>query len=465
MRTGLFNSIVKIESLAAILLILTIALLIVYQTFTRELTVDAQAVNWSTQTSDDRGNGGSSFTEDLSSSDELSFSYTTQDNSKQSYAVFLISPPAEEMLLDLDWFTEITIQARAIGERKQQFLIYLRDRPEHLVPDGDPSTSKYNEAFFELTEQTQSILLPRECFVVPRWWIAEKAILPEDASPSFSNFEFIEIAVCIPNQANSGVVVIEKIGFRGPWIPPVKFYKLLLSIWSLLALPMSFKVFQNIRKKRAIRRVRRNQVAHQESGSKQDLQSTTCKSGTSDTIEVEIYDELSGLPTNFGLQGAIDAALRDVRNGETQANIILVDIDDMQRQNQINGMSAGNELIRQIASILEKNIPESHTVGRWRDDKFLIVCHGTDRDQSRELACNLRRRVDEGTTATCSFGVHQLNPINSFEEAFERATRCIQEAKFNGKNKVVLLNLRSTMIPLESSGSAMAGLSSSEHLI
>lgn len=466
MKTGLFHSIVKIESLAAILLLLTILLVIAQQTLTRELSVDPKIGNWTTHCSDDRANGGKSFTEDLSSSDALSFSYRTQDNDQISYAIFRVTPPYEEQggneeeqrneeerkneerTLDLNWFTEVKIRARAEGEEKQQFLIYIRDQPAHFVSDGDPTASKYNEAFIELSEQTQSISLPRDCFVVPRWWVTKKSVVPQDAATSFSNVKQIEIAVCHPNQANSGLVVIEEISIRGPLISPINFYKLLFCIWSLLSIPLCVSLYASIRKAIAIRKIRRNQVALQESGSRADMQATTAKAKSSDTKELLRHDELTGLLTSFGSQEAIDEALKAVRNGNAQANIILVDIDDMDVFNRTSGMSAGDALIRQIAGVIETNLPEGNSVCRWKDDKFLIVCHGNGRDESRKLACALRKCIDEETSATCSFGVHQLNPINSFEEAYERASKCVQEAKFNGKNKVVLFNLRSTMAPI-----------------
>lgn len=458
MKTGLFHSIVRIESLAAILLVVTILLVIAYQTLDREMVLDAQTENWTTHCTDDRSNGGSSFTEDLSTSDAWSFSYTTQDTDRNSYAVFLISPPDDDSFLNLDWFSEITIRARAEGEDRQQFLLFLRDRPEHFDPEGDASSFKYNEAFIELTEQSQSIALPRECFDVPRWWISEQSILPKDASPSFSNLQWIELAVCCPNRANSGVVTIDDICFRGPLISPNSFYKLLFGTWSLLSIPLCIRFFSNIKKARAIRRIRLNQIAQQESGSKENFEAKKTKSKSSDTVEVQTIDELTGLLTKFGMQGVIDVALQEVRNGNTQANIILIDIDDMERLNRTNGMPAGDEMIRHIAGVIDENLPDGLKVCRWSGDKFLVVCHGIDRDESRKLACALRKCIDEETSATCSFGVHQLNPINSFEEAYERASKCVQEAKFNGKNKVVLFNLRSTAAPIASNNGPLTNL-------
>ncbi len=465
MNSGLFHSIAKIESLAAILLAITILLGLSYQTLQRELVIGAQTSDWNTSCSDDRRRGGASFTEDLSTPDAMSFSYATQDDGRHSFAIFLISPPNEETL-DLDWFTDVTITASAEGKEKQQFLLYLRDRPQHFIADGDGSSSKYNEAYFELTSQAQTISLPRDCFVVPRWWITEKSVLPEDASPSFSNLEWIEISVCHPNETNSGVVVIDEIRFRGPLITPVNFYKFLFGIWSLLSLPLCVKLYTDVKKARAIRRVRLNQVAKQDSESKTDVMAIAGRGkSAADTQELERYDELSGLLSSFGIQDAIDEALTEVRNGQTQANIILVDIDDMEMLNRTKGMPEGDAMIRQIGGIIEENLPDGHKVCRWNDDKFVILCLGEARDESRILACDLKKLIAEKTSATCSFGVHQLNPINSFEEAYERAAKCVQEAKFNGKNKVVLFNLRTAANPITINYNDPLGQSPTSNLV
>jgi len=454
MKNGLLHSIVKIESLAAILFVLTIVLVVVFQTFTREFTIDAQTANWMTEASDDRQHGGTSFTEDLSSENEFSFSYRTEDTNLTSFAVFLLSPATEDSVLDLDWFTEVTMKARAKGEGKQQFLLYLRDRPDHLTDNEDSTTCKYNEAFVQLTEQSSSISLPRDSFVVPRWWVAEKAVVPEDVSATFSHVEWIEIAVCNPSQANSGVVVIEEICFRGPLITPAIFYRILFGTWGLLAIPLCFQVFLRMKKTRAIRRIRQNQAAQQKSPSKTDLSISSSDKRNSDTIELQRTDELTGVLTNFGMQDAINEALQAVRNGEAKASIILVDIDDMELINRAHGMATGDALIIQVSEILKEGTARGLTIGRWKDDKFVVICLGQDRVEAKDVACLLRKRIDEETTATCSFGVHQLNPINTFEEAYDRASKCIQEAKFNGKNKVVLFNLRTSIAPFPNSAAA-----------
>lgn len=449
MKTGLFHSIARIESLAAILLLMTIGLAIAYQSLTQELVVNAQTENWTTSCGDDRSNGGKSFIEDLSDSEAFRFSYTTEKNDRTSYAVFLISPPGEDGGFDLDWFSEIKIRARAEGTPRQQFLIHLRDRPDHFSGDDNDSRSyKYNEALMELSQQPQTITLLRDNFMVPRWWVAEKSVLPKDASVSFSNIQWIEIAVCRANHENSGVVVIDEISFHGPMISTENFYSLLAGIWSLMAIPLCFRIYSSLKKARTIRRIRRDQMAQQESGSKADFAPPAALAKTSDTGEILRNDELSGLLTSFGIQDDIDSALQAVRSGNDQANIILIDIDDLEMLNRTSGRAAGDEVIRQVASVIKENLSEGQTACRWSDDKFLIVCKGRGRDDSRKFACHLRKQIEEETPTTCSFGVHRLNPINTFEEAYQRATKCVQEAKFNGKNKVVLFNLRSTSAPI-----------------
>lgn len=440
MKTGILQTLLKVESLAAILLLATVVFIIAFHCARREFSINRQSVDWGSEVSDDRKSGGSSFAEDRSDENDLKFFYRTEDSGGEAYAIFLLVPQAEGRPRDLDWFEDVKIKAYVEGSEPQQFLLLLRERVEHLLVEDDYSSRKYNEAYFELTNQPQTITIPRESFQVPRWWVAQRAVMPEDSSPTFRNFEWIELAVCYPNKASSGTVVIQEISFTGPIIPPVDFYRGLFGIWFLLAVPLCIRFVTNAKKARAIRRVRLNQVAQLEA--KTDEFQCAERVSFSDTVEIQRYDELTSLLTAFGIRDAIDEAIQAVRNGDDRANIILFDVDDMDLLNETKGNSVGDALLRQIAEITSRTLPESHSVARWSGDKFLIVCHGQNRAESKDLACQLKKLIETETSSTCSFGVHQLNPINSFEEAFERASSCVREAKFNGKNKVVMLNLR-----------------------
>ena len=444
MKNLKIQSNLKIELLAAILFLVTVVFVIAFNCFQRELNISAQSLNWKSYVADDRQVGGSSFTENLSDESQLKFAFETQDTTEAAYALFLLMPENEASSTDLSWFKEIAIKAHVEGAAPQQFLLVLRDQVDHLFSEDDSSSMKYNESYLELTNKPQTITITKDSFSVSRWWVVEKATQPKDTSPSFNNFKWIELAVYDPHKASSGTVVIDSVTISGPIIPPVDFYRGLFGIWFLLALPLCTRFYLNGKKKRSIRRFRRNQES--ETGGKSGSCQSKIKTKTiiSDTSEIQSRDMLTGLPNRFGIRDEIDEATQAVRRGEEQANVILFDVDDLKLLNKSQGDAEGDKLLQQIASIAKAALPPKHSLARWGDDKFLILCLGQSREDSKNLACEIRRQIEIETSSTCSFGVHQMNPINHFEEVFDRVSKCVCEAKFNGKNKVVLFNLRAT---------------------
>ena len=440
MKIQNFRSVLKVESLAAILFLVTIVFVIAFHCFQREYEVNAQSADWQSHAVDDRSVGGDSFVEDLSDKSRLKFAFETHDTQKDAYALFLMMPENLEATKDISWFQNITIKAHVEGPESEQFLFILRDKVKKLYSPDDSSSMKYNQTLIELTNKSQTITIPRASFHVPRWWVIEKAAKMSDTAPTFNHFTWIELAVCNPRKASSGTVVVDSISFAGPIVAPVDFYRGLFGIWFLLAVPLCTRFYLNSQKTRSIRRSRRLQEAQIESRSEKGQSKNVLP--IDDTVEIEDHDLLTELPNRFGIRDEIEEAIQAVRKGEDQANVILLDVDDMKTFNVSQGEDAGDKLLQQIATIARAALPPGHSLARWEDDKFLILCLGQSRADSKELACEIRRQIENQTSSTCSFGVHQMNPINNFEEVFERASKCVEEAKFHGKNKVVLFNFR-----------------------
>ena len=440
MKTKKLQFFLKTESLAAILFLVTIVFVIAFQCLEREYNVSANSANWQSHAVDDRNIGGNSFTENLSDESQFKFAFETQDTDERAFAVFLLMPENPEARTDLSWFQNITIKAHAEGDQPQPMLFILRDQVEHLYSVDDSSSMKYNESFIALTNEPQTITLSKDSFQVSRWWVLEKAARPDDMATSFNNFAWIELAVSNPNKANSGAVVIDSITFTGPIIPPVDFYRGLFGAWFLMAVPLCARFFLNFNQTRNIRRARRNHETEKAGRSKETRRKN--RAAISDTDEIESVDILTGLPNRFGIRDEIDQAIQTVRSGKNRANVILFDVDDLKLLNKSQGEAEGDKLLQQIANIAKAIIPSNHSLARWGGDKFLILCLGQTREDSKDLACEIRKQIESQTSSTCSFGVQQMNPINHFEEVFERASKCVDEAKFNGKNKVVIFNLR-----------------------
>ena len=73
------------------------------------------------------------------------------------------------------------------------------------------------------------------------------------------------------------------------------------------------------------------------------------------------------------------------RYGST-SSVVYIDLNDFKEINDTHGHAAGDEALRHVATLLERNIRESDTVGRLGGDEFGIILDETDGVTAREKA-------------------------------------------------------------------------------
>ena len=73
------------------------------------------------------------------------------------------------------------------------------------------------------------------------------------------------------------------------------------------------------------------------------------------------------------------------RYGST-SSVVYIDLNDFKEINDTHRHAAGDEALRHVATLLERNIRESDTVGRLGGDEFGIILDETDGVTAREKA-------------------------------------------------------------------------------
>lgn len=132
---------------------------------------------------------------------------------------------------------------------------------------------------------------------------------------------------------------------------------------------------------------------------------------------------------------------------EQPVSFIMCDIDRFKRFNDTYGHDVGDEVLRQIAIVLNSNIRKTDILARYGGEEFLIILPNTDINSAKGLAENLRLRVMEhqieskGTDPlqiTSSFGVatHEKGKA-SWESIAKLADESLYKAKNSGRNCVV----------------------------
>ncbi len=156
---------------------------------------------------------------------------------------------------------------------------------------------------------------------------------------------------------------------------------------------------------------------------------------------LSITDRLTGLFNRMKLDEALASEnLRAQRTGQP-FSIILIDVDHFKQVNDMHGHQAGDRVLIEVAQLLQANTREIDIVGRWGGEEFLVICPHTDSAGARQLAENLRLKMQAcNFTAvahkTASFGVTTFQSGDQSKDVVARADTALYAAKEGGRNRV-----------------------------
>jgi diguanylate cyclase (GGDEF)-like protein len=85
------------------------------------------------------------------------------------------------------------------------------------------------------------------------------------------------------------------------------------------------------------------------------------------------HDMLTGLVNRYGLQGRLQFALAQATRHGKGVSLAYIDIDNFKVINDSLGHAAGDEVLREVARRLQRNVRDGDTVARQGGDEFLIV--------------------------------------------------------------------------------------------
>ncbi len=164
-------------------------------------------------------------------------------------------------------------------------------------------------------------------------------------------------------------------------------------------------------------------------------------------LEVEVNkrnavtDYLTGLPNRRNLDNVLQDKILTVQNSKQPLSIILFDVDNFKRINDIYGHEIGDEVLVELTSYLTMQLPTNAHFGRWGGEEFLIIAENHNKIESIKLGETLREMIsnhhfkDVGSI-TCSFGIAELQSMDQPKDLLKRADEALYLAKEYGKNQV-----------------------------
>jgi diguanylate cyclase (GGDEF)-like protein len=150
-----------------------------------------------------------------------------------------------------------------------------------------------------------------------------------------------------------------------------------------------------------------------------------------------LHDNLTDLPNRVLLQERLSMALEQARRDRSSVSLLLVDLDRFKEVNDALGHSAGDELLRQVASRLRRAVRASDTVARLGGDEFAIVLPRTNLEGGLQVAEKLRETIDQptqvaGVTVTVGSSVGVALGLEHGQDV-ETLLRCADVAMYRVK--------------------------------
>ena len=105
------------------------------------------------------------------------------------------------------------------------------------------------------------------------------------------------------------------------------------------------------------------------------------------------HDGLTGLFNRRRLDEELERAIANSRRYKHPAALLIIDLDDFKRINDTLRHRAGDELLRQIATAIQKRLRSSDILARMGGDEFALILPEADATEAGALAEALRETI------------------------------------------------------------------------
>jgi diguanylate cyclase (GGDEF)-like protein len=152
-------------------------------------------------------------------------------------------------------------------------------------------------------------------------------------------------------------------------------------------------------------------------------------------------DGLTGLQNHRTFKTKAEQEYERSRRYGTSLSIILLDVDHFKHFNDTFGHPAGDQVLKQVATVLQQTARTTDIVARYGGEEFVLVLPGTDRQDATACAERIRAAVAtqpwEQRAITVSIGVATLLPATeSIAALVKEADTALYQSKSGGRNQV-----------------------------
>ncbi|HDD35564.1 MAG TPA: diguanylate cyclase [Candidatus Desulfofervidus auxilii] len=157
-------------------------------------------------------------------------------------------------------------------------------------------------------------------------------------------------------------------------------------------------------------------------------------------------DFLTGILNREGLLEMLDIELSQLKRHNLSLSMLMLDIDNFKLYNDTYGHLAGDEVLKQIATLVKENIRKTDVFGRYGGEEFLLILPNTPINKAHLLGKRIINLIYKADIHHChgidkritvSIGADKAYPEDNAFSFIERVDKALYQAKQGGKNRIV----------------------------
>jgi two-component system cell cycle response regulator len=172
------------------------------------------------------------------------------------------------------------------------------------------------------------------------------------------------------------------------------------------------------------------------------------RASVTQTIEMAVTDGLTGLHNRRYLDSHLQTLFDRAVARRRPISVMITDLDRFKSVNDTYGHDGGDDVLREFARRLRKNVRGIDLACRYGGEEFVVVMPDTDGAIAEKVAERIRAEIaqtpflvgkdGQSLNVTISVGVSSLRRgADTVEELMKRADVALYEAKTGGRNRVV----------------------------
>jgi len=169
------------------------------------------------------------------------------------------------------------------------------------------------------------------------------------------------------------------------------------------------------------------------------------------SMQLATTDAVTGLYNRHYLTSHMDTRMQASQESGKQLSVLMMDIDHFKKVNDTYGHAVGDEVLKEFANRIGKNIRGVDLAARYGGEEFVVMMPETPTDWAYMIGDRLRQEVFDnpfdvgldsgGINISVSIGVATSTEGQTPGELLEEADKALYSAKEKGRNRVVIAGL------------------------